>query len=256
MKAALFDSAGKKKSDISLPAVFSTPVREDIVAKAVELAKFAAAQPHSLYKEAGKRHSASGTISHKRHEWKGHYGKGLARVPRKTMNRHGTQFYWVATEVSGTRGGRRVHGPTLWKKYRKINDKEAKFALASALAATANSALIQKRYSSLTNAPAVLPIMESIPQKSALLVKFLENSLGDAFSVAESKSEVRSGKGKMRGRTYKSNAGALIVVGNKETHKFKSFDVKSVRELSILDLYPLGRLTIYTKQALEDLQNA
>ena len=253
MKATLFDISGKKKSDISLPKVFSTPVREDLVNKSVELARFASAQPHSLYSEAGKRHSASGTISHKRHEWKGHYGKGLARVPRKTMNRHGTQFYWVGAETANTRGGRRVHGPTLWKRYRKINDKESKLALASAIASTANDKMIVKRYSNMSVAPATLPIFESIPQKTGALSDAISAVYGN-ISQIERKTSVRAGKGKNRGRPHKVNAGVLFIIGNKEKHNFKSVPIKTVKDLSILDLYPMGRLVVYTKAALEDLQ--
>ena len=215
MKATLFDSAGKKKSEISLPAVFDTAARDDVVAKAVELAKFAAAQPHALSPTAGRRHSASGTISHRRHEWKGHYGKGLARIPRKAMNRHGTQFYWIGAEVASTRGGRRVHGPTLWKRYRKINAKELKLALASAIASTANPALISKRYSSLSKAPTTLAVFESLPAKTSALMAAVNEAYGN-ISIIERKSAVRAGKGKMRGRTYKSNAGILLVIGKTE----------------------------------------
>jgi large subunit ribosomal protein L4e len=255
MKAELFDSNGEKKSEIKLPAVFDTPVREDIVVKAVELARFASAQPHALYEEAGRRHSASGTISHKRHEWKGHYGKGLARIPRKTMHRHGTQFYWVGAEVANTRGGRRVHGPTLWKRYRKINEKEAKLALASAIAATANESQIVKRYSSLQKAPSSLVVFESLPNKTAALMNAIKNAYNN-LAIIESRKAVRAGKGKNRGRPHKENAGVLLVVGKEEKVKTKHVDIVKVNELSVVDLYPLGRLTAYTQKALEELKNA
>ncbi len=255
MKGALFDSTGKKKSDIALPSVFSTPIREDIIAKAVEVARFESTQPHSLYSEAGKRHSASGTISHKRHEWKGHYGKGLARVPRKTMNRHGTQFYWVAAEVANVRGGRRVHGPTLWKKAPKMNDKELKLALSSAIAATANDSLIVKRYARVNAAPKSLVVFESLPEKTKDLMSALESGYS-GMPVIEKTRAVRAGKGKTRGRPHKISPGVLLVVGKNEKVKAKHVDVKSSSTLSVLDLYPLGRITAYTKQALEEISNA
>lgn len=255
MKGTLFDTSGNKKSEISLPKVFDTPMREDLVSKALEMARFQSAQPHSLYSEAGKRHSASGTISHKRHEWKGHYGKGLARVPRKTMNRHGTQFYWVGAETANTRGGRRVHGPTLYKRYRKINDKEKQLAINSAIAATANPEMIVKRYETLSEAHKSVPVFESLPAKTSQLMKAL-SSMFSGMSVIERKRTVRAGKGKNRGRPHKVSAGVLIIVGNKEKHNFKAIPIKAVQELSILDLYPMGRVTAYTKAALEDLQNA
>ena len=119
MKATLYDTKGTKKSDISLPEIFDTKVREDVAIKTFQSFKFMEMQPYSHAPEAGKRHSASGTISHQRHQWKGHYGKGIARVPRKTMWRRGTQFMWIGAEVASTRGGRRAHGPMLIKRPKK-----------------------------------------------------------------------------------------------------------------------------------------
>ena len=57
---------------------------------------------------------------------------------------------------------------------------------------------------------------------------------------------------KIGGRKYKSNAGLLLVKAKDEKIKMKGIDVKSVHEISISDLYPLGRLTIYTEKALEE----
>jgi ribosomal protein L4 len=122
MKASLYNIKGKKKSDLILPKVFDTKIREDIVLKFLEASKFM--QPYSPAHDAGKKHSAAGTISHKRHDWKGHYGRGISRIPRKTMWRRGTQFFWIGAEISSARGGRRAHGPKGIGKERKINLKE------------------------------------------------------------------------------------------------------------------------------------
>src|SRR3989338_8069549 len=157
MKAVLYDSSGKKSSEIALPPEFSSPIREDIAIKCFEAEKFSFMQPYSTYSEAGKRHSASGTISHQRHKWKGHYGKGISRLPRKTMWRRGTQFFWIGAEVSQTRGGRRAHPPQGVYRFRKINKKEKEIALNSALASTASKEYLLKRYSTLKEVKAVAP---------------------------------------------------------------------------------------------------
>jgi len=70
------------------------------------------------------------------------------------------------------------------------------------------------------------------------------------------KKSVRAGKGKRRGRRYKSTAGILLIKGKDENIKMKGMDIKSVKELSIQDLYPLGRLAIFTEKSLEELKNA
>ncbi len=255
MKAQLYSQSGEKKSEIELPEIFSGKIREDLAAKYFEVEKYSLRQPYANYEEAGKRHSASGTISHLRHSWKGHYGKGISRVPRKTMWRRGTQFYWVGAEISGSRGGRIAHPPQGIYSQRKINKKESKIAFASAFAATASKLFVLKRYSSLNEneIPSVPLVIESAPVKTKDFLSALEKIFGKAYSLVVRNKEVRPGKGKKRGRKYKSNAGLLLVTASDEKVKCKNIEVKAAREINIADLYPLGRLTLYTKRALEEL---
>ncbi|MDO8459828.1 MAG: 50S ribosomal protein L4 [Nanoarchaeota archaeon] len=252
MKTSLVDSQGKKKGDIELPSLFSTPIREDLVAKYFEISRYQ--HPYGPNPEAGKRHSASGTISHQRHDWKGHYGKGISRVPRKTMYRHGTQFFWIAAEVSGTRGGRRAHPPKPLLTNRKMNKKESRLAMNIALAATANKAYVQSRYSSLEKIDSAPLVLESLPTKTKEIIATMKNIFGNNFNIAIKRKTIRAGKGKSRGRRYKSNAGVLLVVSSTEKPRFKGLDMKTVQQLSVTDFYPLGRLTVYTKKALEELE--
>ena len=255
MKAILFNANGDKKGDIELPKAFSASIREDIALKYFEANKINSMQHYSVFEEAGRRHSASGTISHRRHEWKGHYGKGISRAPRKTMYRRGTQFFWVGAEVTGARGGRRAHAPTGLRRVRKTNKKESEMAVNSALASTASKLYVQKRYSSLKdvkiNLPIVIDLKESMKAKEFL--ETLKKILGDLFNLALKDKSVRPGKGKSRGRKYKSNSGILIVKGNEDKIKLSGIDIISVNDLSISDIFPLGRLTIYTENALKEL---
>lgn len=253
MKAILYSSSGEKKSEIELPSIFLVKIRDDIVAKYLESEKLLLRQKYSTYEEAGKRHSASGTISHRRHEWKGHYGKGIARLPRKTMYRRGTQFFWIGAEVSQTRGGRVAHPPQGIYRYRKINKKEKELALHSAIASTANKDYLLKRYSTLKDVKVVAPVIESLPNKTKDLLKSLKNIFGNSLELILRNKKVRAGKGKKRGRKYKSNAGLLIIKGKDEKAVFSGLDVKSFDSLNIRDLYPLGRLTLYTSKAMEEL---
>lgn len=255
MKAHLYDSKGNKKGEMEMPSVFSTHIREDIIAKCIEATRYW--HPHSTYKEAGKRHVASGIISHKRHDWKGQYGKGISRVPRKILWRRGIQFNWVGAEVSGTRGGRRSHPPKgLWQMG-KINKKEMKMALSGAIAATAKKDYIVSRYGRIDSVAHELPfVIESKidKMKSKELVAVLRKILGEMFDVALSKRVVRAGKGKLRGRKYKRSAGVLLVTGKDEKVKFSGVEVMAADKLDIRKLYPLGRLTVYTEKALEELK--
>jgi len=252
MKATLYDSNGIKKGEIELPKIFETPIREDIISKVYEALKFREMQPYSSYPEAGKRHSASGIIRHGRHRWKSQYGRGISRVPRKIMWRRGTQFYWIGAEVSSTRGGRRAHPPKGLISPRKINKKELKLALAGAIASTINKEFISKRYSSIGKVPSPV-VIESLPTKAKSLKKLLI-SIFDSLPIFKEK-KVRAGKGKLRGRKYKSNSGLLIVTGKEEKLKSKEVEIKPIDSLKLSDLYPLGRLTLFTKKSLEEISN-
>ena len=122
---------------------------------------------------------------------------------------------------------------------------------------TANGEEIVKRYASLegkniTNVPFVVESKIST-LKTKELLESLKKILGkDLFKLAVQKKSIRSGKGKLRGRKYKSNAGLLLVIGKDEKLKTTAFDVVPVNSLSITDI-GLGRLTIYTEEAIKYL---
>lgn len=255
MKANVYDLEGKKKKEIELPKVFDSVVREDIVRKCVEI--FKDFQPHSLDPEAGRRHSASGQLSHKRHDWKGQYGKGISRVPRKIIWRRGVQFNWVGAEISGTRGGRRPHGHKVIMVVKKMNNKEVKIAFDSALASTAQQEYINKRYSLEGNklhVPIVIESSKIESLKTKQFMKIVSEILGSFYERLVINRETRAGKGKARGRRYKSNAGMLMIKGNEENVKLSGIELRSVDDVEIRDLYPLGRIVIYTEKALEELK--
>src|SRR3990172_7021684 len=147
-KSGILSIEGKKIKEVELPEFFSYPVREDIISKVLEAKK--TMQPYSPSLVAGKQHAASGKIVHRRHVWRSGYGRGMSRIPRKIISRRGSQFNWIGAEVSSTRGGRRAHPPKVISMLnkQKINKKEVKKALMSALSATADIKQISLKYKS------------------------------------------------------------------------------------------------------------
>jgi large subunit ribosomal protein L4e len=259
MKAKLLDIQGKEKSSIEMPKCFSQEIREDIVSKILEAKK--KKQPYAPSPVAGKQHAAKGKLRHMRHVWKSQYGRGISRAPRKIFSRRGKQFNWEAAEAPYARGGMRAHPPKVAGMINtlKINKKEQKIAFESALSATANEKLVREKYSTLANEKiSHVPIVveskfTSLKAKETL--ESLEKILGNLFGVAIKKKEIRAGIGKRRGRKYKRNAGMLLVVGDKEKMRTGAFDVKNVKNLSVKDLANggLGRVTVYTEQAIKQL---
>lgn len=253
MKATLYTLDGVKKGELELPAIFASEVREDIVAKCVEAER--EWQPYGTDPRAGRRHVASGIISHKRHDWKGQYGRGISRVPRKVIWRRGTQFNWVGAEVSGTRGGRRPHGPkAITNRDKKINGKEYQKAMSSALAATTSKKYVEARYARVSEMHLALPIVISVPAqvKAKQMMNFFDKIKLSEVAVREK--HVRAGKGKSRSRKYKANAGALIVIGAKEKLNVTGLEVRHVSELCVSDLYPLGRITVFSENAIQEMK--
>lgn len=256
MKAVLYSIDGSKGKEIELPKIFSSVIREDILKKTFEAEKFQ--QPYGPNPMSGRKHSASGIIRHLRHVWKGGYGSGRSRIPRKIMWRRGNQFYWIGAEASSTRGGRRAHPPKIVHNMiqKKINKKEKTIAIASGIAGTVQPEFIKNRYERLKNEKIESPfIVESkiVDLKTSKLTETLKKILKNAYVVAEPEKSVRSGKGKRRNRKYKKSKGVLIVTGKNEEIKTKKFDVRKVSEISSQDLYPLGRITVYTENAVKEL---
>ncbi|MCD4770823.1 50S ribosomal protein L4 [archaeon] len=256
MKAKLYDKRGKAKGDVSLPKCFSFRIRADILLKVFEAQKGSFAQAYGAKEGAGAQYSASGISKKKRHDWKATYGKGISRVPRKIMSRHGASFNWIGATVASTRGGRRPHAPRAEKNlFKKINKKELLIALKSALVGTFDVKALEKKYNRKMGMGGVFNsgILEV---KTKDFVLAMKSVFGESFDSVLKHKSIRAGIGKMRGRKYKSNAGLLFVVGNEESMKRKGIEIVHVNDLAVKDLAPngvAGRLVCYTEKAVEEI---
>ncbi|MFH1451597.1 MAG: 50S ribosomal protein L4 [archaeon] len=255
MKTKLFDKTGKGK-DIELPKNFSSVIRSDILAKVFETQKLIYAQPFSSKEGAGAQYSASGISKKKRHDWKGTYGKGISRIPRKIMSRHGASFNWVGATVASTRGGRRPHAPKSDKNpFKKINKKELLIAFNSGFSGTVDSASLEKKFGRKINSGFVFS-SDVLSLKTKEFLELMKKVFGDSYSGILKKKTIRAGIGKMRGRKYKSNAGLLFVVGSEEVMKRKGIEVVKVSDLRVSDLSPNGepgRLACYSENAIKEI---
>jgi len=260
MKVAILSLEGKKTKSIDLPAIFSEEVRPDLIKRAVQAIQSNSRQPYGAKPEAGKRSSAE--LSRRRRKYRGSYGHGISRVPRKIHTRRGIHFYWVGAFAPGTVGGRRAHPPKSSRILnKKINIKERRKAIRSAIAATAVLDLIKARGHIATSAPLIVDSKIASLSKTKE-VKTTLNNLGlsnELKRVAIKK--IRAGKGKARGRKYKSKIGPLIVVSEncsliKAASNIPGVEVCKVNDLNAELLAPgttLGRLTIYTDKAIQKI---
>ncbi len=114
------------------------------------------------------------------------------------------------------RGGRMFAPTKTWRRWhRRINQNQRRYAMCSALAATALPALVMARGHRIDNIGEVpLVVDNSIEKltKTRDAVKVLK-ALNAYPDVAKSKAskKVRPGKGKMRNRRYVQRKGPLII---------------------------------------------
>lgn len=256
MKAKLFDDKGKEKGSVDLPKNFSGRIRKDILAKVFDAQRGLHMQSYGSMEGAGAQYSASGISKKKRHDWKGTYGKGISRVPRKIMSRHGASFNWIGATVSSTRGGRRPHAPRSEKVLaKKVNKKELVIGFNSALAGTVDSKSLENKFGKKAEGGFVFN-EKILSAKTKDFFEALKSVFGENYARVLKKKSIRAGIGKMRGRKYKSNAGLLFVIGNEESMKRSGIDVVKVKDLMISDLSPNGepgRLVCYSENAIKDI---
>ncbi len=261
MKVPILSINSEELKKIELPLQFDEPVNEDIIHRAVLAVQSARRQPYGSFPEAGKR--ASAKLYRQRRGYKGAYGLGISRVPRKTMSRRGTRFSWIGAFAPGTVGGIRAHHPKAEKMWaKKINKKENNKAIRSAIAATASTELVAA-HGHIT--PKIYPfIIETKIEelsKTSEAMSVLEK-LGLAAELARSKiRKIRAGKGKLRGRHYQKKPGPLLVVSKscgleKSARNIQGVKVVRVEMLDAVMLAPgarPARLTLFTEAAIKRL---
>ena len=136
MKIDVLSIDGKKSEQIELPNVFKTKLNADLIHKAYINLQSHGFQKHSTHPTAGQDVVADSNDPPT--------GRGISRIARMKGGGGGRQGQ--AGEVAGTRGGRQAHRPYANKViYKKINKKENKLALCSAIAATSSKELVERR---------------------------------------------------------------------------------------------------------------
>lgn len=258
MKAKLYDLQGKKVKEIDLPKQFSEEIRQDIIKKAVLAIQSRNRQPYGTKPDAGRRFSA--VLSRRRRDYKGSYGHGISRVPRKTMWRRGRQFGWVGAFAPGTVAGRKAHPPKTDKNWvQDINKKEKRKAIRSALTATMKPELVKKRGHKFENSLIIENKFEKLNKTKEVKDVLLKLGLQKELERIEIK-KIRAGKGKARGRKYKIKKGPLLVISKscplEKASNLQGVDICIVNRLNAELLAPgadIGRLTIYTEDAINKL---
>jgi len=251
---SVFSLSGEKSGETTLPAVMLAPMRPDIVQFVHTNMNKNNRQAFSVSPWAGKQVSA--------HSWG--TGRAVARIPR--VGGGGTSRSGQGAFGNMCRGGRMFAPTKTWRKWhRKINSTQRRYAVASALAASAVPALVMARGHRIDEVPEIpLVVEDSIEsaRKTSAAKDILSavGALEDVEKAADSK-KIRAGKGKARNRRYVLRRGPLVVYKSNDgvEQAFRNLpgvELCCVDRLNLLQLAPgghMGRFIIWSQSAINSL---
>jgi len=251
----IYSTAKKADSHIALPAVFSAPIRSDIVAEVHTNLNKNRRQPYAVSKYAGHQSSAESWGT----------GRAVSRIPRVPGG--GTHRSGQGAFGNMCRGGRMFAPTKVWRRWhRRVNVNEKRIAACSALAASALTSLVMARGHSIDTVPELPLVVENKAlqtldktSKAVALLKAL-HAYSDITRVIDSQ-KIRAGVGKSRNRRYVQRRGPLVVYSEKgpflkALRNIPGIELINVNKLSVLSLAPgghLGRFIIFTKDAFQRL---
>ena len=233
---SIYSLSGEKSGETTLPAVMSAPIRTDIVQFVHTNMNKNSRQAYAVNIYAGKMPSASSLGT----------GRAVARIPR--VGGGGTSRSGQGAFGNMCRGGRMFAPTKTWRKWhRKINVTQKRYAVASALAASAVPALVMARGHKIDEVPEIpLVVDNSIESsKKTSAAKDILAALGAIYDVnkaAESK-KIRAGKGKARNRRYTLRRGPLVIYNTNDgvEQAFRNLpgvELCCVSRLNLLQLAP------------------
>lgn len=251
---SVFSLSGEKVGETPLPAVMSAPLRSDIVQFVHTNLNKNKRQAYGVSIYAGKMVVAESWGT----------GRAVARIPR--VGGGGTSRSGQGAFGNMCRGGRMFAPTKTWRRWhRKVNIAEKRYAVASALAATAVPALVMARGHLIDEVPEIPLVMETAlesAKKTSAAKDILAavGALAEVEKVSDSK-QVRAGKGKMRNRRYTMRRGPLIIYKSNDgvERAFRNLpgvELCGVDRLNLLQLAPgghMGRFCIWSQAALDEL---
>ncbi|KAG7523239.1 60S ribosomal protein L4 [Solea senegalensis] len=227
------ESSGK---NVVMPAVFKAPIRPDVVNFVHTNMRKNSRQPYAVSELAGHQTSAESWGT----------GRAVARIPR--VRGGGTHRSGQGAFGNMCRGGRMFAPTKTWRRWhRRINTTQKRYAICSALAASALPALVMSKGHRIEEIPEVPLVVEDKVEhykktkEAVLLLKKLK-AWNDIKKVYASQ-RMRAGKGKMRNRRRIQRKGPCITLQN-------------VNKLNLLRLAPgghIGRFLIWTESAFRKL---
>uniref|UniRef100_A0A8C3PKF9 Ribosomal protein L4 n=1 Tax=Calidris pygmaea TaxID=425635 RepID=A0A8C3PKF9_9CHAR len=195
------EASGK---NVTLPAVFKAPIRPDVVNFVHTNLRKNNRQPYAVSELAGHQTSAESWGT----------GRAVARIPR--VRGGGTHRSGQGAFGNMCRGGRMFAPTKTWRRWhRRVNITQKRYAICSALAASALPALVMSKGHRIEEIPELPLVVEDKVEsykktkEAVLLLKKLK-AWNDIKKVYASQ-RMRAGKGKMRNRRRIQRRGPCII---------------------------------------------
>jgi large subunit ribosomal protein L4e len=252
---SVYDEKGEPTGrNVATPAVLLAPIRPDIVSFVhMEMLKNGR-QPYAVSEKAGHQTSAESWGT----------GRAVARIPR--VSGGGTNRSGQGAFGNMCRGGRMFAPTKTWRRWhRHINVNQRRYALCSALAASAVPALVMSKGHRIEQIPEVpLVIADKVQEvkktKEAVTVLRKLKAWPDIEKVKNSR-RFRAGVGKMRNRRRIQRRGPIIIYAQdngicRAFRNIPGITLINVERLNLLKIAPgghVGRFCIWTESAFKKL---
>ena len=214
----------------------------------------------SLAKNARQAYAVSPGAGHQHSAESWGTGRAVARIPR--VSGGGTSRSGQGAFGNMCRAGRMFAPTKTWRRWhRKVNVNQKRYAVASALAASALPGLVFGRGHAIAHVPEIPLVVDSAVEsvtktKQAIALLKTVGAYEDVEKAKDSK-KLRAGKGKMRGRKHVQRRGPLVVYNDDHgvTRAFRNLpgvELAHVDRLNLLQLAPgghLGRFVIWSASA-------
>lgn len=239
---------------VKVPSVLKAPVRPDLVNTVHCMISCNSRQPYAVSPIAGHQTSAESWGT----------GRAVARIPR--VGGGGTHRSGQGAFGNMCRGGRMFAPTKTYRRWhRKVSVNQRRYAVVSALAASAFPSLVLARGHRVEQV-AELPLVvsneiESLSKtKEAVALLKALSAYSDVEKVMDSRT-LRAGQGKSRNRRFRQRRGPLVIY-NEDKGVVKAFrnipgvELVPVSALNLLLLAPgghLGRFVIWSQGAFEKL---
>jgi len=253
-KIRIYNLDVKEKEVLDKPKVFNVKVRKDIVLQANEAFQSRNKQAQGRDPRAGLRNTAEGWGT----------GHGLSRAPR--LKGSGYPTARNVGRVPFAKGGRRAHPIKAEKQIeKKINKKARRLSIISAISASGDRYWVEKRGHLVKDVPDIPLVVDdkfqTIKKTEGVYSLLCDFGLREELLKVKDGKKIRAGRGKSRGRKYKTKRGILIVIKDdfgvvKASRNIPGIDIIKIDNLSIDNLAPggdPGRMILWTQSAFKEL---